>query len=453
MHFAETVEANAQPFFDVRLKGDPMLRISRVLLAITISGALSTQLFLATASNSAPSLNSEIELHEQLPRGGTPGSPIDVESNYSLLIEKFFDPAPALWGGAYVDGDTLVVLAVNLSVLEASRLLSDAGITRGITVAKGQRSIAELDELTEKAVALGAKTLVSAGPMYARQQVVVGLTSDDDVIRRRLAEIDSAAYSAYLTAPPSSASRYYDTTSFRGGNQIVLTGSSANSVCSSAFAWNDPDGTNDFMVTAAHCYWSDSNTRPQVKRVVNSSPETWLPIGTVGWSSGNNSGTTSTRRGDVATYKLTAGNASTNKIYVGQCNTTASRTITGQFYLPEGWTGTTLFTSGTGCSQGNGTGEVNLDWISLVNQTEVYTNFTPNQVFNKLTVGENQSTCIGHGDSGGAVYLQRANGTAYAIGVISGTNNRGGGWTNCRSFYTPIGLVTQDFGGSLKVAP
>jgi hypothetical protein len=121
--------------------------------------------------------------------------------------------------------------------------------------------------------------------------------------------------------------------------------------------------------------------------------------------------------------------------------------------LPEGWTGTTLFTSGTGCSQGNGTGEVNLDWISLVNQTEVYTNFTPNQVFNKLTVGENQSTCIGHGDSGGAVYLQRANGTAYAIGVISGTNNRGGGWTNCRSFYTPIGLVTQDFGGSLKVAP
>jgi hypothetical protein len=167
----------------------------------------------------------------------------------------------------------------------------------------------------------------------------------------------------------------------------------------------------------------------------------------------NNTGTMSSRHGDLAVYALSGTNGSSNRIYVGTNNTSTSRAIIGSTVLPEGWQGSGVYTSGTGASQGNGTGEVNLDWISLVNQTVTYTNTNPSQVVKNLTVGENATTCTGHGDSGGAVYQQSGSSNAYAMGIISGNNGQGIGPTNCRNCFTPIGYVASDFGGSLKTSP
>jgi len=393
-----------------------------------------------------------IELVDHFPEGAMRGDPIDVEENYSTLVEKFFNVEPDRWGGAFVNGDTLAVRAVGYSVPYAEAMLSRTGLDKGISVIPGTRSIRDLELLTQRAIDLGIGSLVTAGPLYAREQVAVGLRADDPEAREALAQIDPGAYIAYTRSRALSTSRYYDTSPFYGGNRILLKQVSATAgvACSSAFAWSDPDGGSDnYMVTAAHCYYSNGNTRPQVNRI--SSNQVWTPIGTLGWSSGNDFGTVPSRRGDVATYKLLAGNSSKNKIYVGTCDTSSTRTVSGQSYLPEGWTGTNLFTSGSACAQGAGTGEVNLDWISAVNQTVVFTNAAPNQTFNKLTIGNNASTCVESGDSGGAVYLIRPNGEALAVGVVSGADWDGWGPLNCHSYYTPIGIVTQDFGGSLKV--
>jgi hypothetical protein len=380
-----------------------------------------------------------------------PGNPPNVAQNYATLLEKFFDPHPDMWGGAFVDGDVLVVNAVGYPVDQAVALLADAGVTQGIRVVASTRSIAQLEKLTDEAASLYADNIVSVGPQYATSTVAVGVRSNDISQRTALAAIDPSAFTVYQTAPASTTSRYWDTSPFYGGAEIVLTGSGSGSgVCTSGFAWNAPSGSTKYFVTAGHCYAENNGTRATVNRV--STSNAWLPIGSITWSSMNNNGTMSSRHGDLAVYALSGSNGSSNRIYVGTYNTSSSRAIIGSKVLPEGWQGSDVYTSGTGPSLGNGTGEVNLDWISLVNQTVTYTNTSPHQVVKNLTVGENATTCTGGGDSGGAVYQQSGTADAYAMGIISGNNGQGVGLTNCRNYFTPIGYVSSDFGGSLKTS-
>lgn len=431
--------------------------MKRTTYLLALSAAAAITLTMATSGGASERADThEYQLTEALPAGGTPGAPLGADEDYGTLVSRFFKVAPDKWGGAFVDGDRLVVRAVGNTPQEADRLLAKSGLGPNIEVVSGTRSMADLDELVAQVLDLRLPAVATVGPMYAREQVVVGLLRNDPDAIAKVLSIDPDAFTFYLTSPPRSASRYFDTSPFYGANQIVLqaAGSAGGSACSSAFAWNDIDGgTDTYLVTAAHCYAEGGGAgRSIVKRVVNTSPQSWLSIGTVGWSSGNNYGTVSGRRGDVATYKLNTGLSALPRIYVGPCDTTSTRLVTGQVVLPEGWMASNVYTSGSGCAQRNGTGEVALDWISLVNQTVVYTNVSPAQTFNTISFGENASTCIGEGDSGGAVYTRRSGGEARAVGVISGSNGAGVVWTNCRNYYTPISVVTEDFGGSLKVA-
>jgi len=51
----------------------------------------------------------------------------------------------------------------------------------------------------------------------------------------------------------------------------------------------------------------------------------------------------------------------------------------------------------------------------------------------------------------GAVYLANSDGSATAVGVISGSNDQGVAWTNCRNYFTPISYVASDWGGAIRL--
>ncbi|MDZ7578766.1 MAG: hypothetical protein U0904_11420 [Candidatus Nanopelagicales bacterium] len=171
-------------------------------------------------------------------------------------------------------------------------------------------------------------------------------------------------------------------------------------------------------------------------------------IGKVFWSSAGPTGTTADRHGDVAVWKATGKLKTVGRIYTGTGNATAKSAVKDRTSLPEGWKGPNLYTSGAGPFYGNGSGQINPDWISLVNQT-IYYSAIKMTVAN-LTVAEHSSACVGKGDSGGAFYLTRPSGGVRAVGVISGTNNQGPGPLNCRNYYTPLEYVASDFGGAVK---
>jgi len=200
------------------------------------------------------------------------------------------------------------------------------------------------------------------------------------------------------------------------------------------------------MISAGHCYTELGNSYSTLNSVTSSGA--WNPIGSVVWSSVGTSGTITGRHGDLSISIMSGSNATQGYVYVGTYDTSNSRHVIGRVSLPEGWKGSNVYPSGAGPAVGNGTGQVLLDWISLVNQTVTYSN--SNQTITNLSFGENASTCVGSGDSGGAVYQENGTSDAYAVGIISGTNNQGGLFTNCRNYFTPIGYVATDWGGSIK---
>jgi len=75
--------------------------------------------------------------------------------------------------------------------------------------------------------------------------------------------------------------------------------------------------------------------------------------------------------------------------------------------------------------------------------------YSNGQEYNALTAAEHNSKCVTPGDSGGAFYQTSGTGV-YAVGFISGDNGGGSGWTNCRSYYTPVKAIIDTFGGTVK---
>ncbi|WP_444665396.1 trypsin-like serine protease [Cellulomonas sp. CW35] len=212
--------------------------------------------------------------------------------------------------------------------------------------------------------------------------------------------------------------------------------------CSAAFGWVEQG--NDYLVTAAHCYKNPNGTCGNVARV--NSDKSITKIGTVTWSSGDATGTKSGLAGDIALVRLSSARTS-GMLYTGTYNTTTKKKVLGRTYLTQGWTGSNLRTSGASGFAGNGSGELNPNWVSLVNQTLSYGGMR----FTKISVAEHSSTCTKDGDSGGAFYLN-VSGGVHAVGVISGSNGGGALTTNCRNYYTPISFVAANFGGSIKTS-
>ena len=374
------------------------------------------------------------------------GQPVDVSENYDKLSNSLFKREPELWGGAYVDGAVLVVKTVGRSVEEARWVLKSIGIKRGIAVVPASRSIEDLENLASSAMLDAPREVVAVGPQYATSRIAIGMSTDNPSYRAFLARLNSDAFVLYRTRGAQQTSRYFDTNPFYGGARIRMSSSTAAVNCSSGFAWNPTAGSAQLMITAAHCYAGPLGALPLVSTFTAYGA---TQIGKISWSSGGAAGTLAGRNGDIAVYALAAGLSSLNRTYVGSGDTSDSKVVIGRVTLPEGWKGSSVFTSGAGPASGNGSGEVMLDWISLVNQTIRYSN---GQTYTKLSVGENADTCVGGGDSGGAVYQQSESSAIYAVGIISGTNGQGSLLTNCRNYFTPIGVLVADYGGSLKTS-
>ncbi|MDP4013702.1 MAG: hypothetical protein U0990_10700 [Candidatus Nanopelagicales bacterium] len=363
------------------------------------------------------------------------------------MQDKLFIPHPEEWGGAYVDGDTLVVNTVRRSPVRAAKVLRKIGVTRGVTIRKVDVSMAQHDTVTADVMSdpLLRGSVVAAGPEYRNSQVVVGVRDGVSLTRAAKARLKTiAARSGVPTTTynhrgdPVLTNRYWDTSPYNGGDNVNF---GPGGGCSNAFAWKG----GQYMVSAAHCY---TRSGLRVFRYKTGTKSVGKQIGKVLWSSANASGTTADRHGDVVVWKATGGLKTVGRIYTGTGNATAKSAVKDRTSLPEGWKGPNLYTSGAGPFYGNGSGQINPDWISLVNQT-IYFRDTKATVAN-LTVAEHSSACIGKGDSGGAFYLTRPSGGVRAVGVISGTNNGGGSWTNCRNYYTPLEYVASDFGGAVK---
>lgn len=197
-----------------------------------------------------------------------------------------------------------------------------------------------------------------------------------------------------------------------------------------------------WAVTAAHCFLQRGIATSIVNRMQGS--QAYTPLADIVSSSANSAGTYPDRHGDVAVYKYRANSSypSSNGgwVYAGQGNPSTGRRVQGTRVLPRGYQSDYIRTSGSsGLFNGanNSLGEISPDWISLTNYDVYFTN--SDATYTDLTVAEDVSECTVGGDSGGAFYQQSGSG-ALALGIISGTNNSGGGPTNCRNYYTPVNL-------------
>ncbi len=416
---------------------------------MAILGAVTAMpLILGAASKPQPTI-SAVPYETSLSSPVQPGSPPLVEQNYNAIVDSLFDVEPNMWGGAYVDASVLVVKIVGYTIDEAAAKLRAIGVLSGIRLISSDTSIAQLDALTAKVIATGSANIVSAGPQYSTSRVVVGVMNSDISQRQALYRLGGLKIVEYdAGGHADSVSRYYDTTPFWGGAHIIFSAGGTGESCTSGFAWNPSSGSSQYMISAGHCYTQLGNSYPTVNSVTSGGA--WNPIGSVAWSSVGTSGTLAGKHGDLSIYMMSGSNATQGYLYVGTYDTSNFRHIIGRVSLPEGWKGSNVYTSGAGPAVGNGSGQVLLDWISLVNQTVYYSN--SNQTINNLSFGENASTCVGGGDSGGAVYQENGTSDAYAVGIISGTNNQGGLFTNCRNYFTPIGYVATDWGGSIKTS-
>lgn len=386
-----------------------------------------------------------------------PGAPDRAVENYTLIEAELLLPHPDEWGGAYVDGNKLVVNTVTRSVQEARAELHRIGVRGPVEIQQVGTSMAALEAASQAVLSddVVSEAVASVGPDYSQSRVVVGMRSDVDttVAEARLddvvAELAAAdpegtviPLEAYDGGAPVETGRYYDTSPFYGGNNVRFSSTNGANGCSTGFAWVASSVT--YLVTASHCARSTSGSRNTVSRYLSGGSTS--TIGTVTWTSGGTSGTTSGRRGDLAMVKLSSGLSASARVFTGTYNTSTSVVVKGRQSLPQGWKGSNLRSSGSGPYYGNGDGEINPDWVSLVNQTIKYSN---GQTYTSLSFAEHASSCFGGGDSGGAMYVT-VSGGANGVGIISGTNNQGAGLTNCRNYFTPLSYVAADFGGAIK---
>lgn len=416
-----------------------------------------------------------------------PGNPVNTGTNYRNLLRGPFGDDPHLWGGAYVDGDELVVIYINQTEREAQDALdaSQIGPTHAVELAEGGQSLADYDQQMEviEGVAASSPDIAVYGPQYSESRIAIGVDPDHQAVDAGLqsagdglpfdvayyeADIDAelqrdqggtSADSVSLTSvvehPPS---RYYmgwpEFGPLRGGGHLSFR--EAYNVpggnCSAGFIWRDRDN-NISVISAAHCAYQFDDSRTAAFRFhpTTGQPTWFQDVGSVEWSSGGPNGTVAGRRGDVLAIDNTvAGGPMHGSVWTGNGNSQSYRTVSEYQALPENWQGNNLRTSGSSGFAYNPAevdstlGESAPDWISAVNQTVNYR--SDNQVFTHMTIAEHVNRCTSPGDSGGSVYLNASDGTAIAIGIVSGSQP-GPLFINCHVYYTPVTHVVQDYGG------
>jgi hypothetical protein len=361
------------------------------------------------------------------------------------------------WAGMFVDGDSLVLAWAGSDVEVGEGQAAAVGLSDGVQVRSVSLSESDLNDLASNVVESKwwGSEVVSAGPDYARNAVAIGVTKPSDLLAQALQGLTTGHAYVYVTEQAqSTSSRWYAADPYLGGSAIRMY-NSANpgwpaGICSTGSSWNPPAPlTGDLLLTASHCYQDSPATyvvHPSIGRFTVSS---WAPIGSITWKSGGPYGTSAGKRGDFAIITLTGGGSASDRMYYGTGNTLSSRAVSGYAVLAQGWHGTDLRTSGASSkfSGDMSQGEIAPDWVSLVNQT---VNYISGQNYSNLTVAEHESDCVDRGDSGGAFYRQNGASGAFAVGIISGTNNQGPLLTNCSNYYTPLLTVIEDYGGGLK---
>lgn len=181
----------------------------------------------AGASIAYPSDNVQVVSEWSHPQ---PGSPVDVLANYQIY-EELAGAEPTLWGGAYVDGDSLVIKYVGQTESEASAKLQNAGVLRGFRLSGATVTTADLQAAQTAAdgVLKAYSGAVSWGPDYASSGLIVSTTTANAATLDALRAVISPKVPVSVVenaVHPSSTSRYYDTVPYYGGDLIRLTSTS-----------------------------------------------------------------------------------------------------------------------------------------------------------------------------------------------------------------------------------
>lgn len=382
----------------------------------------------------------------------TPGAPERALDNYAIIVKEM-EARPTLWGGAFVDGSQLVIKFVGQSRGDATSTLARLGVRDAIRLQESTVSLVDLESAVSSISndPSVSQVVSTVGPDYADSSVALGVESMTPGVESALLRlkkergINGRAYRDHRGKPTS---RYFAAPYYIGSHAIGLmaSGGSTYSGCSMGFNLYSSDGYG-YAVTASHCWQPTPNSslQPVVNRI--QSDGSLRRIGAATWSSAHNGVNYPDRFGDLLVYRYDgdaqqpSSSSGTARVYEGPGNVESkSSIITGIREFPQGYQTQSLRMAGSsGYFNNNSTyGYIGPDWISLVNQVVTYTNGLK---YNQLTVAEDESECVHGGDSGGPVFLQTGSGTAQAVGIISGTNNQGASFTNCRNYYTPIKYV------------
>src|SRR5689334_8344783 len=119
-----------------------------------------------------------------------PGAPVNASNNY-IRLQKSFATDPAHWGGAYVDGNALVVKYVGASHARAVRSVTALGVSGAVRLQAADVSLADLDAALAAAAAVlqGRADVVGWGPNYANSSLKVEVVTADPAL---LAALEAA---------------------------------------------------------------------------------------------------------------------------------------------------------------------------------------------------------------------------------------------------------------------
>lgn len=150
----------------------------------------------------------------------------DVLGDYAIAL-KLFKDRPGSWGGAYADGDTLVIKVIGQSLRQAADSLASAGAQGNLRFESSRISMTSLDrQLNNVDQALRGNDRSTAqgwGPDYQKSEVIVEALNADAA----MAAIPTVTTETGDTTPPiafrtspgraSTSSRYFDTIRYYGG--------------------------------------------------------------------------------------------------------------------------------------------------------------------------------------------------------------------------------------------
>lgn len=399
----------------------------------------------------------------------TPGNPARVLENYEAIL-KVMDASPNRWAGAYVDGDSLVIRHHGQSNEQAHAAAGASGIYGAVIFRPASVPLSVLSSAKDalSATMQRGSGIVAVSPNYISNGLNVEVLDDSSGLLQEIERlVANPAIPIHVrviqgSGPMPAGSRWYDTRPYWAGNAIQTSGSGISGPCSTGFNLSGAGDGYQYALTAAHCYTDYGGpVRPAVAIRVpgptsSQSDDCTSGMGTIWSVSVNTTGQVLGRKGDLAVYRYTPVSGISTEghgagyVYEGDGNVTSGQPVRGTSDMPVGFQSTSIRTSG---SSGwywwdSSLGMISPDWVKEVNKDIYYSSL--GLTYHDLTNVEDAEECISVGDSGGAVYLKVSNGVR-AVGIISGTNNGGGGLSNCENYYSPVKFLWTT--ATIKLAP